>query len=56
MGRAYFIPQPLGGNDGDLVTYSLVGLEVESEFGVISFDDYFGRLLDGLKLPGSADL
>jgi hypothetical protein len=40
--KACLIPQPLRGDDGDLVTYSLVGLEIEGEFWVITFDDDFG--------------
>lgn len=53
---SYLVPQPLGGDDGDLVTYSLVGLEVESKFGIIAFDDDFGRLFHGLDFEASAGL
>ena len=42
------VPQPLGGNDGDLITDPLVGLEVEGELGVVSLNDDLGGLLDGL--------
>lgn len=43
------VAKTLRGNDGDFIAYSLVGLEVERELGVVSFDDDFGRLLDGLE-------
>lgn len=42
------VAQTLRGNDGDFIAYSLVGLEVEGEFGVVPLDDDFGGLLDGL--------
>lgn len=36
------VAKTLRGNDGDFIAYSLVGLEVERELGVVSFDDDFG--------------
>ena len=56
-GKPYLVPQPLRGYDGDLVTYSLIGLEVESEFGVVALDDDFGRLFHSLQArsPESAN-
>ena len=52
--EAHLISQPLRGDNGDLVTYSLVGLEVEGEFGVVAFDDHFGRLLYRLQIASEA--
>ena len=46
---AYLVPQPLAGNHGDLIADALVGLEVESELGVVALDDDLGRLLDRLR-------
>ena len=34
--RNYLVTQPLGGDDGDLIAYPLVGLEVEGELGCAS--------------------
>jgi uncharacterized protein (UPF0371 family) len=48
--QAYLVAKTLRGDNGNLVAYSLVGLEVEGEFGVVSFDDDFRRLLDGLNI------
>jgi hypothetical protein len=48
--QAYLIAKTLRSDDCDFVTYSLVGLEVEGEFGIVTFDDDFGRLLDGLDI------
>ena len=45
---AYLVAETLRGDDGDFVTYSLVGLEIEGEFGIVAFDNDFGRLFDGL--------
>jgi hypothetical protein len=45
---AYLVAKTLGGNDGDLIAYPLVCLEVEGELWVVSLDDDFGGLLDGL--------
>jgi len=42
------VAQALRGDDGDFITDPLVGLEVESELGVVSLDDDLGGLLDGL--------
>ena len=42
------VPQFLGGDDGDLLTYPLVGVEVEGETGVVLLDDDPSGLLDGL--------
>ena len=45
---ADLVPETLGGDDGDLVADSLVGLEVEGEAGIVPLDDDLGGLLDGL--------
>lgn len=48
MCGAHLVAQTLAGNDGDLITDALVGLEVESELGVVTLDDDLGGLLHGL--------
>ena len=53
---ADLVAQPLGGDDGDLVTYSLVGLEIKGEFGVVALDDDLGRLLHRLKCDFVSEL
>ena len=45
---ADLVSETLGGDDGDLVADSLVGLEVEGEAGIVPLDDDLGGLLDGL--------
>jgi hypothetical protein len=42
------VAQALGGNDSDLITDTLVGLEIERKPWVISLDHNLGGLLDGL--------
>ena len=42
------VSEPLGGNDGDLITDPLVGLEVQRQLGVVTLNDDLGGLLDGL--------
>lgn len=42
------VAQTLGSDDSDLVADALVGLEVESELGVVPLNDDLGGLLDGL--------
>lgn len=46
---AYLVPQPLAGDDGNLIAYPLVGLEVEGELGVVALNDDLGGLLDRLR-------
>lgn len=45
----HLVPQPLAGNQSNLIAYSLVRLEVEGEFGVVALDNDLGRLLDRLR-------
>jgi hypothetical protein len=45
---SYLVAQALGGNDGDLIADSLVGLEVQSQLGVVTLNDDLGGLLDSL--------
>ena len=45
---SYLVAKTLGGNDGDLIANALVGLEVESQLGVVALDDDLGGALDGL--------
>jgi hypothetical protein len=42
------IPKTLRRDNSDFIANALVGLEVESEFGVVPLDDDFGGLLDCL--------
>jgi hypothetical protein len=42
------VAQALAGNNGDLIAQALVGLEVESELGVVPLNQDLGGLLDGL--------
>lgn len=53
--RSYLVAETLGGNDGNLIAYSLVGLEVESQLGVVSLDDDLGGLLDSLGTNATHD-
>ena len=46
--KADLVAQALGGYDGNFIADSLVGLEVEGEFGIVSFDDDLCGLLDRL--------
>lgn len=42
------VAKTLGGDDGDLIADALVGLEVESQLGVVALDDDLSGPLDGL--------
>ena len=42
------VPQLLTGEDGDFLTYPLVGVEIKSETCVVFLNDDLGGLLDGL--------
>ena len=46
--RTHLIPETLASNDSDFIANTLVGLEVQSQFWIITFDDDFGGFLDGL--------
>jgi hypothetical protein len=46
--RAYFVAKTLRGDNCDFIANALVGLKVKGEFWVVTFDDDFGRLFDGL--------
>jgi len=45
---AYLVAQALGGDDGDFIADSLVGLEVEGQLGIVPLNDDLGGLLDCL--------
>jgi len=47
------VAQALGGNDGDLIANALVGLEVQSELGVVALNDDLRRSLDSLGADSS---
>jgi hypothetical protein len=42
------VAETLGGDDGNLVANSLVGLEVQGQLGVVPLNDDLGGLLDSL--------
>ena len=42
------VTHTLGGGDGDLIDDTLVGVEIESETGVVLLDDGTCGFLDGL--------
>lgn len=46
---ADLVAETLGSDDRDFIAYSLVGLKVESEFGIITLDYHLGGLLDRLR-------
>lgn len=46
--KTYLVAETLGGNDGDLIADTLVGLEVEGEAWVVALNEDLGGLLDGL--------
>jgi hypothetical protein len=46
--RSYLVAETLRGNDCNLIADSLVGLEIESQLGVVPLNDDLGGLLDGL--------
>ena len=46
--KTHLIPKTLASNDSDLIANTLVGLEVQSQFWIITFDYDFGGFLDSL--------
>lgn len=61
-----FVPQTLAGDNGDLLTYSLIGIKVERQSSIILLDDHprclfnrlgtYSALEDGTKVQLVADL
>lgn len=49
------VAEALGGNDGDLIANTLVGLEVEGELGVVPLNDDLGGLLHRLGTNATHD-
>ena len=49
MSCTHLVPQPLALDGGNLIANALVGLEVESQLGVVALDDDLRRLLDRLR-------
>ena len=47
--KTHLIPETLASNDSDFIADTLVGLEVQSQFWIITFDYDFGGFLDGLR-------
>jgi hypothetical protein len=47
-GISNLVAEALGSNDSDLITDTLVGLEVQGELGVVTLNDDLGGLLDSL--------
>lgn len=48
-GISNLVAEALGSNDSDLITDTLVGLEVQGELGVVTLNDDLGGLLDSLS-------
>ena len=55
MASSYLVAETLGGNDGNLIADSLVGLEIEGQLGVVTLNDDLGGLLDGLGTNATHD-
>jgi len=55
MQKSYLVAKTLGGNDGNLIADSLVGLKIESQLGVVSLNDDLGGLLNGLSTNATHD-
>lgn len=51
----YLVPQPLARDDSNLIADTLVNLEVEREFWVVSLDDDLSGLLDGFRTNATHD-
>ena len=49
VAQTHLVPQTLASNDGDLIANTLIGLEVQGQFWVVTFNYDFGRFLDGLR-------
>lgn len=47
--KTHLVAKTLRRDNCNLITYALVGLEVEGELGVVPLDDDLGGLLDGLR-------
>ena len=45
----HLVSQALASNDGDFIADTLVGLEVQGQFWVVTFDYDFGGFLNGLR-------
>ena len=45
----YLVAETFGSDDGNFIADTFVGFEVEGEFRVVTFDDDFSRLFNGLK-------
>lgn len=48
LSKTCLVAKPFAGDDRDLIADTLVGLEVECEFGIVPFDDDLGGFLDCL--------
>jgi hypothetical protein len=46
--KSHLVAEALGSDDSDLITDTLVGLEVECELGIVALNDDLSGLLDGL--------
>ena len=51
----YLVAERLGGDEGDLLNDSLVGVEVEGELGVVLLDDDTSGLLDSFGSDATHD-
>jgi hypothetical protein len=52
---SYLVAKTLRSNDGNLIADSLVGLEIESQLGVVSLDNDLCGLLNGLGTNATHD-
>jgi hypothetical protein len=52
---SYLVAETLGSNDCDLIADSLVGLEIEGQLWVVSFNDDLGGLLNSLGTNATHD-
>ena len=54
-GHAYLVPQPFARDNSNFIADTLVNLEVEREFWVVSLDDDLSGLLDGFRTNATHD-
>lgn len=55
MSRTHLVAETLRGDDSDLIADSLVGLEVQSQLGVVPLNDDLGGLLHRLGTNATHD-
>ena len=50
------VAKTFGGNDGNFIADTLVGLEIERELGIVALNNHFRRLFDGLKRSSASGI